>query len=262
MDRKTIDLICCPKCKNPLVFYKNSSGSAADEETLFCEKCKRIYPLKNGIPFFLNEDEIFRFSRRAELVRSVYLAVYTPITNLMFLPCGGVNKARHEVLDRLDIPGNAKILETGIGTGDNLPFLRELRADCCLYGIDNQSRVLNKCLKNLTNWKMNADLFLSNAESLPFRDNTFDVVFHLGAMNIFADRKSAIDEMIRVAKPGTKIVIADESDKANKYYSIFLGKQEKVVPPVDLIPSGMLDIRLDVIWRGFGYALDFRTPRT
>jgi hypothetical protein len=66
--------------------------------------------------------------------------------------------------------------------------------------------------------------------------------------------------MIRVAKPGTKIVIADESDKANKYYSIFLGKQEKVVPPVDLIPSGMLDIRLDTIWRGFGYAIDFRTP--
>ena len=261
MNKRILDLICCPNCKNPLKFYDQTDGKSINDGELYCEKCKRLYPVENGIPHFVSEDEVFHFSKRAEIVRSVYLAIYTPATNFMFLPCGGVKKARHEVLDRLEIPENPKILETGIGTGDNLPFLKEHLDGGHFFGIDNQMIMLNTCTRNLKKWNIKADLFLSNAEDLPFRDNTFDVVFHLGAINIFKNKKSAIDEMIRVAKPGTKIVIADESDKANKYYSIFLGKQEKVVPPVDLIPSNMLDTRVDIIWRGFGYAIDFRTPR-
>ena len=55
-----------------------------------------------------------------------------------------------------------------------------------------------------------ADLFLGFAEQLPFEGDTFDVVFHTGSINVFEDRRRAIEEMVRVAKPGTRIVISDE----------------------------------------------------
>lgn len=60
-----------------------------------------------------------------------------------------------------------------------------------------------------------AELFQGEAERLPFRDAIFDVVF-VGSINFFNDRVRAIAETIRVAKPGTKIVIGDETEKVAK----------------------------------------------
>ena len=50
-------------------------------------------------------------------------------------------------------------------------------------------------------------------EALPYKDNSFDSVFHVGGINFFNDKKAAIEEMIRVAKPNTKITIVDETSK-------------------------------------------------
>jgi hypothetical protein len=52
--------------------------------------------------------------------------------------------------------------------------------------------------------------------------------------------------MIRVAGPGTTLVIADETDKASKYFNFFTGANEKVIPPVDLFPGDMLDITMQI----------------
>ena len=46
---------------------------------------------------------------------------------------------------------------------------------------------------------------------MPFEDNSFDIVFHVGGINFFNDKTAAIREMIRVSKKGTKILISDET---------------------------------------------------
>ena len=51
----------------------------------------------------------------------------------------------------------------------------------------------------------------STREELPFADNTFDIVFHNGGINFFNDKALAISEMLRVAKAGNKLLIADET---------------------------------------------------
>jgi ubiquinone/menaquinone biosynthesis C-methylase UbiE len=168
-------------------------------------------------------------------------------------------------MDRLELKEGAKILEVGIGTGDNLPYLHEHLRDFETYGVDISGSMLRRCAGNLKKWKIETDLFLAQAERLPFKAETFDVVFHLGAINFFSDKKGAIEEMIRVARPQSKIVLADESEKALKVLDKFLlqlwiGRRETVVPPVDLVPQTMLDVRLDAIWRGYGYCIEFRTP--
>ena len=115
-------------------------------------------------------------------------------------------------------------------------------------------------LKNLKKWKIQANLYRSDAHFLPFEDDSFDVVFHLGSINLFPDKKKAIEEMIRVAKPGTKIVIADESQKAEKLISIFTGADTDATPPIDLIPKEMIQTSFKTIWRGYGYLIEFRKP--
>ena len=112
------------------------------------------------------------------------------------------------------------------------------------------------------------DLFLGNGEQLPFRDEAFDGVFHVGGINFFNDKKSAIDEMIRVAKPGARILIADETEKGAQGYEKFIpgfkksfgGKRQEIVAPIDLVPTNMLETRVFDMWKGWLYCIEFRKP--
>lgn len=110
--------------------------------------------------------------------------------------------------------------------------------------------------------------FQGEAKKLPFRDATFDVVFHVGGINFFNDKARAIEEMIRVANPGTKVVIVDETEKVVKdiyektpWTRKYFQKREGTVScPVDLVPQNMLDIRANEIGDGRLYCLSFRKP--
>jgi len=255
-----LDLICCPKCKSELVFNKNGHGASELCGTFICEHCGRKFETDTDFVHFISDEEVVRFNKRVEFMRSFYATFYTPLTNFMFLPCGGVDNARKEVLDHLEIHPGSKILETGIGTGDNILYLKDQIDGGSYIGLDNQVRMLQRCTHNCIKWHLSAELYRADAEQLPFRDNTFDVVFHLGAINLFQNKKQAIDEMIRVAKPGTRIVIADESEKASKLFAIFQGKVPPVIPPIDLVEETMLEKKLEIIWRGYGYMITFRKP--
>jgi ubiquinone/menaquinone biosynthesis C-methylase UbiE len=136
------------------------------------------------------------------------------------------------------------------------------------FGLDISWGMLKRCQKQLAQWKRTAQLFQGEAENLPFRDGIFDVVFHVGGINFFNDRARAINEMIRVAKPGTKVVIVDETEKVVKeiyektpFTKKYFQKREGAVSsPVDLVPKDMLDIRSKEIGDGRLYCLSFRKP--
>jgi ubiquinone/menaquinone biosynthesis C-methylase UbiE len=112
------------------------------------------------------------------------------------------------------------------------------------------------------------DLFLGNGEQLPFQDESFDSIFHVGGINFFSDKQAAIDEMIRVARPGARILIADETEKGARGYEKFIpgfknsfgGKREVIQPPIDLVPAAMLERRIFDAWKGWLYCLEFRKP--
>jgi ubiquinone/menaquinone biosynthesis C-methylase UbiE len=165
----------------------------------------------------------------------------------------------------LEISPGDSVLETSVGTGLNFKYLP---AGVRLFGLDLSAEMLARCQDNLRRWGMRADLFLGNAEDLPFANDSFDVVFHVGGINFFNDRAKAILEMIRVAKPGSRILIADETEEHVKgtYERIpitsgyFKNRQETVAAPVDLVPPEMQEINLEILRDGQFYALTFRKP--
>jgi ubiquinone/menaquinone biosynthesis C-methylase UbiE len=116
--------------------------------------------------------------------------------------------------------------------------------------------------------RLGVDLFLGNAEQLPFQDEAFESVFHVGGINFFNDKKSAIDEMIRVAKPGARIMIADETEKGAQGYEkliptfkkSFDGKRDEIKAPIDLVPPEMVEQRVFDAWKGWFYCIEFRKP--
>jgi ubiquinone/menaquinone biosynthesis C-methylase UbiE len=152
-----------------------------------------------------------------------------------------------------------------VGTGLNYKYLpRGVK----LFGLDLSLAMLDYCQANLRRWKMDAELFQGNAESLPFADESFDVVYHSGGINFFNGRAKAIREMIRVAKPGSRFLIADETEKhvqdAYEKFPVtgrfFKNRKETVTVPVDLVPPEMQETHVEMLWGGRFYALTFRKP--
>lgn len=259
MEKSVNGLLCCPVCRGDLIHEDYPGADRGQIKALKCTSCLKKYENKEGYLDFLNKYGLVFRSSRDRFIRSVYARVYTPVTNFMFLFCGGAAKARTEVLSRLALRKGAAVLETGMGYGENFLWLSRHAEGLKLYGVDIQKEMMANCARNLDRWKISAEIVRANAQSLPFRDGVFDVVFHLGAINLFDDKRKAIEEMIRVSKPGTHIVIADETEKAGRMFNWFTGPAEKIVPPIDLVPANMQNITLETIWRGYGYVIEFDT---
>lgn len=134
---------------------------------------------------------------------------------------------RRRMIERLDLKKGDKVLEVSIGTGSNLPYIHEKVGHTGkIYGLDISEGMLEKCRANAGKEKIQVELKVGNAsERLPYPDNSFDAVLNFGAFNFFADKKRALKEMIRVAKPDAKIVVGDET--------LLLFKVFK--PPVELL---------------------------
>lgn len=259
MKPDNLGFLRCPSCKGPLQFSGQSVAPGVPS-TASCSHCEKTFSGSNGYLDFLGYPDLADSSGRERAIRSFLAKIYTPITDFMFLFCGGPRSARWQVLDHLELRDNARVLETGVGPGDNYPFLAKRAKNLQFFGIDYQNQMLVQCIRNSQKWKFDSEVYRADAEELPFQDEMFDVVLQLGAFNLFPDKKKAIDEMIRVAKPGTRIVIADESEKVEKIFNFFTGRDDKVVPPIDLVPSHMEHIRLDTIWNGLGYVVAFTKP--
>lgn len=53
MKRELMDILRCPKCKGVLELEVSLEEEEIEEGTLFCDSCKRKYPVEKGIPDML-----------------------------------------------------------------------------------------------------------------------------------------------------------------------------------------------------------------
>ena len=44
--KELLDIIACPACKKPLTM-------SAEQDSLKCSACRRVYPIRDGIPILL-----------------------------------------------------------------------------------------------------------------------------------------------------------------------------------------------------------------
>ena len=49
MDNHLLEILACPHCKTPVTLVKNGTA-------LKCERCKRVYPIKDDIPVMLIDE--------------------------------------------------------------------------------------------------------------------------------------------------------------------------------------------------------------
>ncbi|MBP2623712.1 class I SAM-dependent methyltransferase [Streptococcus oricebi] len=180
-----------------------------------------------------------------------------------------IEEMRAYLMSQLEWKDQVSVLYVSIGTGADLHFLPQTVdiASLDLVGLDISLGMLEKCHKTWAK-KTNLTLVHACAEDLPFADNTFDIVLHVGGINFFSDRQKALEEMIRVAKPGTKLLVADETADYvdSQYKKNVLSKQYfedasfNLKELEELLPAEVIDKKLEFIWENRFYALTFRKP--
>jgi ubiquinone/menaquinone biosynthesis C-methylase UbiE len=167
-------------------------------------------------------------------------------------------------LSEVETGPGARVLDVSVGTGADLRFCPR---DAAYFGVDISPGMLRRCQRNLRRWRMEAELFRALAEALPFRDETFDAVFHAGGINYFSDKSTAVREMVRVARPGAKIAIVDATERLSRAYEkvpiarrFVQERGDVMAPPVEAVPTGMEEVRLAEVCSGELYCLTFRKP--
>ncbi|MEW6202383.1 MAG: class I SAM-dependent methyltransferase [bacterium] len=97
-----------------------------------------------------------------------------------------------------------RILEIGVGQGVDHSMFTRNGADT--YGIDLTFKHLEITGKRFDFLGLKPKLTQADAEQLPFRDNSFDLVYSWGVIHHVPDMQSVINEIHRVLKPGGKVI--------------------------------------------------------
>ncbi len=120
---------------------------------------------------------------------------------------------RVSIFSKLSFSERDKVLITGCGNGDDIIALNQIHKDKNLYieAQDISSEMITFTARRLEKNKIeNCSLSISNACNLPYEDNQFDLVFHLGGINCMSDTQVAISEMARVVKESGQVAFIDE----------------------------------------------------
>jgi ubiquinone/menaquinone biosynthesis C-methylase UbiE len=97
------------------------------------------------------------------------------------------------------------VLEIGVGLGtDHVQFAR---AGADLHGVDLTARSIELVERRLGLEGLRSELQVADAESLPYPDASFDIVYSWGVLHHTPDTPKAISEAMRVLRPGGRICV-------------------------------------------------------
>ena len=228
------------------------------------EEIYRIKPKNlNGILSFIEETGLegdnVKFSKLYNKISPFYYLGQKIFSKVKF---GSEYNFRNDFLQYIKINDNDIVLETSVGTAENFYFLNK---NAKYYGVDISMGMLKRALTHIKKWKINAELNCCEAENLPYKDNVFDVVYSCGGFNFYNDKQKAVNEMIRVSKPGKKIFIIDETEKTVKeVYKNVPGKdlydKNKTIIPLEFIPKEMKNIDWKTVCKDYMYIVSFEKP--
>ena len=253
-----LSLLCDPLTHEALQVTqaKELRGSVSGREVRF----------QDGIPVMLQAADVQGLNAKYQKLYDRFALLYdVAIASFARLRSGGLEKRRREYLKELEIRDGSRVLEVSVGTGQNLRFLPPTAT---YYGVDISIGMLRRCRKNLKRWRRSAFLVQGAAERLPFVDAAFDSVLHMGGINFFSDKATALREMVRVAKPGTKVVIVDETEKITRSFDrspvagvFYKDQHSAAAAPVDFLPSGVCEVSVKTIADGELYCMTFRRSK-
>lgn len=124
-----------------------------------------------------------------------------------------------KVIQSLDIPMGAKVLELGVGTGlsfDSYP------THCQVVGVDLAADMLEQAQEKIDDhgWR-HLQVMEMDAMNLDFADSSFDFVMAFHVVSVVPDAGKLMREAQRVCRPGGTIVVINHFRSENPLLAAF-----------------------------------------
>ena len=175
---------------------------------------------------------------KVERVYTSYSGVYDHIFGKIF------HESREACVRNLRIRPEEKILEVGVGTGIALEYYPK---NCEIIGIDLSSGMLAKARQRQSHYHLDhVRLMLMDAGKMDFADDSFDTVMAAYVVTAVPDYRKVVNEMIRVCKPGGRIIMLNHFSNGNK----LIAAVEKVISPLCKHIGFRTDLSLNTVLEG------------
>lgn len=239
MNTDFLPLYCHPLNHEPLTLVSETSPSGKPIEMLESIPSREKFMIRDGIPVFVKKQP----DKENQQFYNFIAPLYDKIHNIQGCLRGGESQLRTRFLSELDVKPGDLVLEAAIGTGANL---RHLPRAGRYFGVDISWEMLKHCRAQAKEKNRPVNLCLADAQYLPYKNDTFDTVFNFCGLRLIKNPTQAIREMIRVAKPGAKILIVD---------------QKKAGIPINLLPPNVQEVQVNKKQAWDLYCLTFRKPQ-
>lgn len=134
---------------------------------------------------------------------------------LQFEPDPAFARRARIIFENCELTGKEKVLEVGCGRGFYLKNFKKIWPDLNLTGIDLNEKYLKVASGFISNSQVK--LLQADVTSLPFKDDTFDLVIASEILEHIENDEQAIAEIFRVLKPKGVVLIT----VPNKNYPFF-----------------------------------------
>jgi SAM-dependent methyltransferase len=186
------ELLACPACAGTLT------------TTWSCRDCDRQFEVADGIPNLRLPGD-----SRTEAVREFYERTpfpgYPPRDSLHALRARAGQSEFARLMDQA-IPGDARIVEMGCGTGQMCLYLQ--RADRIVIGADLTRASLRLGAAAARRFGIERVQFVETDLRQPgLRAGAFDVVYSAGVLHHTPDPRAAFGQLVKLARPGGTIVL-------------------------------------------------------
>ena len=148
---------------------------------------------------------------------------YDVLVNLMTL--GQIRRFRQKTVDLAQLLAGDKALDVGCGTGAvTIPAKKKVGKNGIAVGIDPDPSMIAVARQKANREHIEIDFRVGVIESLPFPDNTFDIVTSSIMMHHLPEhlRIKGLAETLRVLKPGGRILIAEMKRPTGSSFKKFL----------------------------------------
>ncbi|MEI6326852.1 MAG: methyltransferase domain-containing protein [Candidatus Roizmanbacteria bacterium] len=125
-----------------------------------------------------------------------------PINSITF------RQTNTHIVKLLDPRHHSSLLDVGCGSGLLIQYLLDTNRNMKLYGLDITPKMIEVAKRKFQSHPQ-VEITLGSAINMPYADNTFDYVTCASSFHHHPDPLESTREMVRVLKPGGKLLILD-----------------------------------------------------
>lgn len=125
-----------------------------------------------------------------------------PFTSITF------RQTNAKIVKILDPKQNSSLLDVGCGSGILIKYLLDANRGMKLFGVDITPKMVEIAKRKFVN-DPSVEIILGSAVKMPYKDNSFDYVTCASSFHHHPDPVKSAKEMVRVLKPGGKLLILD-----------------------------------------------------